>query len=528
VRFKLICIIYSALFVLNFYGDSSAWGDTGVRRPIDSEQKKPIRLAQAVSDDSKDDNISVDKKDEQSPTTAPATQPTIHPALKGPYEPKSFDFGGGTDKKIIRLMVQGEIEQGLAPFMVRVLEQAEKMQVAVVILDIDTPGGRVDAMDTIRKALLKSKVKTVAWVNRGAISAGAVIAYACDVIVFTTGATMGAATPITLEGGEAKPVGEKVVSYMRGLIRATAEAKGRSGDIAEAMVDKEIDLPPIAPKGRLLTVSTNDALKYGIADLKADSYEELLKKLNLEGAETIEPEENWAEEIARFLTSSTVSALLMTLGGLGILIGFYTGSPLALIVGVSCMAIFFLGHTIVHLAGWEEVLLFMVGFGLLLVEIFLFPGFGIPGIVGLICILLSLIMAMVEAPVQVSWETGDLGLSLTLVSIAFCGTFAVLTLFIKLAPYTNTGRRFVLATAVDAETGFLAPSSEWAGYLGKQGVLLSDCRPAGKARIEGEKVDVVSDGDFMKKGTAVEVIQVEGSRVVVRQVRVADVDTESS
>lgn len=447
------------------------------------------------------------------PTTKPKS--TIKPKKSH----RKLDFGGGTGKTVYVISIKGEIEQGLAPYLIRVIGEAEKKGVHALLLHIDTPGGRVDSMNQMRKALLRTKIPTIAFVDKEAISAGSVIAYACKIIVFASAASMGAATPIQISGGKAKPVGEKIVSWMRAVIRSTAEANGRDGRIAEAMVDANVDLPPLAPKGKLLTITTPDALKYGVADLQAETIDEVLAKLNLKGAKVEHKQVNWAEKVGRFLTGSIMSSILMSLGGLALLIGLYTGSMTSLLIGVSCFALFFFGHYVSNLAGYEELILLLIGVILLVIEVAVIPGFGIVGVLGIVFILVALVLSGSGLDIPTQWKTQTLTDGLIRVAISVSVTALLMFVFARYFPQTRAGRRFVLETSLDAQAGFSTQDAAAVRFQGMRGVALTDLRPAGKALVDGEKLDVVSSSGFQAKGTEVEVIEVSASRIVVRGVR---------
>ncbi|MCK6499585.1 MAG: hypothetical protein L6Q38_08920, partial [Nitrospira sp.] len=232
------------------------------------------------------------------------------------------------------------------------LTEATQAHAAAVVLDIDTFGGRVDAAVLIRDALLRAKVKTVAFVNRRAISAGALICLAAETIVMAGGGTIGAATPVQigLPGGPAQPVEEKTVSYMRKEFRATAESRKRPPLLAEAMVDADVEIPGVIEKGKLLTLTTDEALQHKLADVRAETLDALLTALNLPDVEVRRMSETWAESLVRVLTHPIVSSLLMALGVLGLIVEIQTpgfGVPGGF--GVVCLALFLWGHWLVQL-----------------------------------------------------------------------------------------------------------------------------------------------------------------------------------
>jgi membrane-bound serine protease (ClpP class) len=240
--------------------------------------------------------------------------------------------------------IEGMIDLGLAPFVERVLREATDAGAAAVILEINTFGGRVDAAVLIRDALLNAKVPTVAFINKRAILAGALIALATERIVIAQGVTIGAATPVQMgqPGAPAQPVEEKTVSYVRKEFRATAEARKRPPLIAEAMVDADVAIPGLIEKGKLLTLTTEEALKHKIADFRSDTIEEVLKQLGLSGAEVRRVSPNWAENLVRFLTHPVVSSLLITIGMLGIILEIRTpGFGVPGLLGISSIALFF-------------------------------------------------------------------------------------------------------------------------------------------------------------------------------------------
>lgn len=414
--------------------------------------------------------------------------------------------------------IGGIIDLGLAPFVQRVLREATDASAAAVILEINTFGGRVDAAVLIRDALLQAKVRTVAFINKRAISAGALISLAAEKIVMADGGTIGAATPVTMgePGGPAQPVEEKTVSYMRKEFRATAESRKRPPLLAEAMVDADVEIPGVIDKGKLLTLTTEEALQHHVADFRADSLEAVLQALELTGAEVRLASQTWAETLVRFLTHPVVSSLLLTVGMLGLIVELRTpglGAPG--ILGVTSLALFFWGHWLVQLAGWEELLLIGTGFVLLVLEVFVTPGFGILGALGFVALLGGLGLSLVG--VGATWEvillaTGRVVLSLLL---ALAAALAML----RVLPRLSFGRRLILETEIGADAGYASAPESDRRWQGKRGTAASPLRPAGLAHIDGERVDVVSDGEFIDAGAPLEVIRVDGNRIVVRRPR---------
>ena len=416
--------------------------------------------------------------------------------------------------------IEGIIDLGLAPYVQRVLNEATDAGAEAVIFEINTFGGRVDAAVVIRDALLNARVKTAAFVNKRAISAGALISLAAEKIVMADGGTIGAATPVQMgqPGAPAQPVEEKTVSYVRKEFRATAESRKRPPLIAEAMVDADVEILGLIEKGKLLTLTTEEAMKHKVADFRAQTIESVLDQLGLGGAEVRRAAANWAENLVRFLTHPIVSSLLITVGMLGIIIEIRTpgfGIPGAL--GITSLALFFWGHWLVQLAGWEELLLVGSGLVLLVLEIFVTPGFGVAGALGIAALLGGLSLSLFGA--GASWEfvlkaAGRVIFSLLLALVASL-------VALRFLPRLPFGRRLILETGLLAGAGGgSAPESD-RNWLGKSGTALSPLRPAGIAEFEGKRVDVVSDGELIEPGVAVVVTRVDGNRIVVRRHRVS-------
>jgi membrane-bound serine protease (ClpP class) len=408
--------------------------------------------------------------------------------------------------------ISGEIDLGLAPYVERILSEATPDD--FVLLHVNTFGGRIDAAVQIRDALLASKAKTAAFIDARAISAGALISLATDTIAMTHGATIGAATPVQLEGGKMAPVEAKVVSYFRKEMKSTAEAKGRRGDIAEAMVDQSVEIPGLDGKDTTLTLTTTEALKYKIAAFEATSLEEVCTKL-ARPAPTLKPGLNWAERLARVLSDSAISSLLMTLGMLGIMIELWApGHALAGTLGVLCLLAFFFGHYVVHLAGWEEIILFGGGVALVVFELAFFPGHGAVAVTGVICIIASLVMALLNmkhVPFEVSWQLGWVTKALSMVFGSLLVTAIGMVGVSRLLPTTRFGKALILETAIVAKAG------DAESLVGRHGVTETALRPAGKANLGGRRIDVVTDGGFLDAGERVVVAEVDGPRIVVRR-----------
>lgn len=424
-------------------------------------------------------------------------------------------FSLSAANKVLWVPFKGTVELGLSPYIVRALKYAEDQKYDAVILDIDTFGGRVDAAVVMRDALIDSKMLTVAWVNKRAISAGALISLACKKIFFTPGSTMGAATPIQASpGGEAQSVGEKVISYFRAEMGSTADRFGRDKKIAESMVRASEDIKGLVKKDEVLTLTDQTALSTKISDGTVENKEKLLEAIQMANAQVDIFEINWAESIVRFLTDPTVSGLLMSGGVLGIIIelkapGFGLGGFLALV----CFALFFGGKFLVHLAGWEEVILLAFGVMALLIEFLVFPGTVISGAIGLCLIALSLLLAGVPKQIPIDFSFPDLQSHLNGVGIAFFVALAGLILVYYWFIKNPLNSPMVMGETLPS--GDLSQESNIP--LGTQGEVETDLHPAGKVRFGEKSIEVITEsGQFISKGEKVILSRREGFQNFVK------------
>jgi len=417
---------------------------------------------------------------------------------------------------VYHVAIDGTIDLGLAPYVDRALKQAERDGAAALVLEINTFGGRVDAAVKIRDQLIDSQVRTIAFVNKRAISAGALITLAAQQVAMAGGGTIGAATPVQISGtgGGTIPTEEKTVSYVRKEFKATAEQRGRPMPVAEAMVDKDVEIPGVVEKGKLLTLTTEEALKLKVADFRADTMADALAKAGLPGAQVRPLALNWAEQVVRAITHPVVSSLLVSAAMLGILVELRTpgfGVPGA--IGIGSLGLFMWGHWLVALAGWEEFLIILAGVALLLLELLVIPGFGIAGVLGIVALAVGLVMSMMGEGNTVQLVAA------VAVRVGFALVLAVLMSLVLLRFMTRlpTGRGLVLQTRLEAEEGYASPPDLDTALLGQRGSARSMLRPAGIADIGGRRIDVVTDGEMIDAGEPIVVVRVDGNRVVVQR-----------
>ena len=397
--------------------------------------------------------------------------------------------------------IEGEIDPALAVFVDQALARAEAEGASGVAFLVNTPGGRVDAAIKISDRILETPLPTLAVV-KNAFSAGALIALSAEQVAMLPGSEIGAALPVeVIPGLKYEAADRKIISALAGKFRAVAEARGRPAKIAEAMVDPEIAIDGLTKKGEPLTLSAAKAVELGIADFEARTLAEALKKAGF--APEIQRIEPGARvRAARFLTSSTVAAVLLAVGVLGLLIEALTpGFGLPGLLGLAALGLYFLGGFLAGLSGVVEVLLFFAGVLLLLAEILLIPGFGIAGIGGIAAILASIYFTFG-------------GQTLYVISVAVILVAVGLFLAFRFLPRTRTGRALVLESAIAAEA---PPEEKLRPLVGAIGRAITPLRPAGVAQFGERKVDVVAEGEFIEKGSTVRVVRVEGARVVVRK-----------
>jgi len=300
-----------------------------------------------------------------------------------------------TKKNIYIIPIQNTIDLGIPSFVNRAIDIAESNNSELIIFDIDTFGGRVDAATQIKDSISETAIPTIAFINRRAISAGSLISLSCDKIYMTDGATIGATSVVDMTGSKQS---EKSQSYMREEMAATAEKAGKNPDIARGMVDEELSFEFLVingdslqvddiegrKEGKLITLTTELALKYGIANGKSESIEEILSNLGIENYNIITLNENWSEDMVRFLTDPTISSLLTTFGTIGIISELYSaGWGIGGTIGVVCLTLALGAGYLTKLASSFDLLIIMTGLLLLVVEFIAIPGFGFFGIAGI-------------------------------------------------------------------------------------------------------------------------------------------------
>lgn len=394
--------------------------------------------------------------------------------------------------------VKGTVETGLAEFVRRSVQDAHEADAGLILVEINTFGGRVDAATEIRDILLQSTVPTAVYISDRAISAGALIALAGQRILMTPGATIGAAEP--------RPADEKTISYVRAEFEATAERMGRDPQVAAAMVDTSVVIDGIVAAGQILTLTAAKAAEIGFIDHVAETRSEALNVLGYHNREIVEASPTWAERFVRFVTEPTVSQILLVIGYLALLAELTSpGWGLPGFVGVIFLGLFYGSRLITGLVGIETILLAFLGIVLIIVEIFLIPGFGIAGILGIGALGASIYYAFPDP-------------SSALNALAITAVLLVVAAILLLRSVDRLARwkHIVLKTDLGGAEYTPVKGEERMLLVGKQGVATTPLRPAGIIEIDGEPYDAVSEGSFIPQGVPVRVVKVESTRIVVR------------
>jgi len=423
--------------------------------------------------------------------------------------------------------IEGEIFKGLIHPIRRGIEEAEAAGAGIIIFELETPGGAVDTAMEMKSLLLDAAgekgLQTVAFVNRHAISAGALMALCTQKIFMREGSTIGGAAPIMATGQEmGETTEEKMVAVVASEFRAAARANGHDDELAAAMVDRDIEIPGIIEKGKLLSLDADRAVDLGLAVGLANSVEDILKQLGYRDFKVIRHYENWAETLARFITHPAVAGILLMIAIGGIYLEVRTpGFGVPGTVGIIAFILVFWGHHLAGLAGLEVLLIFILGLALLGIELFVTPGFGMPGAIGILCILGSMLFMLAERMPVIDdfFKPVDLVQPLIVLGASIAGAFVLSTIVLALLPSTRAFRHLVLSDATSRAEGFVGTEEKPVRMVGQEGVALSDLRPAGIARFGKERLDVVTQGGYIEAGRPVRIVQVTGRQVLVKEIK---------
>mgnify|MGYP006283671401 CR=1 FL=1 len=444
------------------------------------------------------------------------------------------------------LPIKGPIDKTMLYVFRRAFKQVESAEPDALVLELDTPGGGLRETKEIINWMRSLDVPIYAFVNRDALSAGAIICLGADEIYMAPGSTIGSAMPVMLTPGggvQQMPPGikEKMLSAVRGRVRGLAQEKGHSEAVAEAMVDPSKELKigehTVSRKGELLNLTAEEAIQILppqttplLATAIVDDIDALLTHARLPGEITTQRfQEEAADRLARYITM--IGPILLAVGILGLYIEIKTpGFGIPGIAGIICLMIYFFGHYVAGLAGLEDIALVLAGIVFLGVEVFVLPGFGVAGVLGILCITGGVILGLipylpdagpplpnVPADALSAYLETALWKFLITLGLAFAGVWALS----RILPKTPIYRSFVLQAQLSPDQGYTSSDTEKShALLGTRGVTSTPLRPAGIAMFGDQRIDVVSSGDLIPAGVNVRVTEVQGSRIVVEKVDV--------
>ncbi|GAB2486584.1 NfeD family protein [Algoriphagus taiwanensis] len=429
----------------------------------------------------------------------------------------AFAFSQEKIEKVYTFKIDKDIDPAMNRRVKMALDEAKEKGADLVLIEMDTYGGEVTDADEIRTRILESEIPVYVFINKDAASAGALISIACDSIYMAPGASIGAATVVNGVDGAAAP--DKYQSYMRSMMRSTAEAKGRDPKIAEAMVDEKIEIEGVSAAGSVITFSVSEAIKYGFCDGEFSSLNEILEAKGLAHAELIAYEESSTESIISFFLSPAISGILILIIIGGIYFELQTpGVGFPLLAAIIATLLYFIPYYLNGLADNWEIIVFVLGIILLGVELFVIPGFGIFGVLGIVFILGGLVLGMLPNQ-DFNFDfvpASELFLALLTVILA---ALASVGLVFWLTPKVNQWGAFstiTLASTQERTQGYT--SSFYADSLkGKTGIVHNRLRPSGKVEIEGEIYDAYSRGEFLDQGEPIIVISTEGTSLKVKK-----------
>jgi membrane-bound serine protease (ClpP class) len=419
--------------------------------------------------------------------------------------------------KIYILEIKEEIALPVWRNMQKAFREANSLKADLIILHMNTYGGMVETADSMRTAVLNNPIPIWVYIDNNAASAGALISIACDSIYMRSGANMGAATVVD-QTGKAMP--DKYQSYMRSMMRSTAEVKGRDPKIAEAMVDPRISVPGLIDSTMVLTFTPTEAIKWGYCQGSAENIPELLAKVGIDKYTIIKQEITPLDKFINFLINPLVSGVLIMIIVAGIYFELQTpGIGFPSFAAIAAAVLYFAPLYLEGLAANWEILLFIIGLILLLLELFVIPGFGIAGFSGISLIITSMVLSLVENT-GLSFSSSALT-KLTeslmiVVSSAFISFSLSLYLSKRIFTSSQFGSRLALKTVMDKKEGFTTTDYRIHVQIGNTAFATTDLRPAGKIIINEEVFDAMSDGGFISKGTQISIIDYRNGQLIVR------------
>lgn len=416
---------------------------------------------------------------------------------------------------VYRIRLDQDIDKAAERIVVKGLEKADEAGADYVLLDLDTYGGAVDAADSIRTAILRYEKPVIAYINMQAASAGALISIACDSIYMRTGSSIGAATVVN-QSGEVMP--DKYQSFMRGMMRATAQATGRNPKIAESMVDT----------ANVLSLTPEEAIAVGYCEGKAESVDEAVRAVvggNEFIVKNMEDDMTWLDRLIQLLLNPLLQSIFMMMIIGGIFVEIRTpGIGLPLVTAIVGALLYFAPLYVEHLAASWEILLFVIGLILIALEIFVIPGFGVAGISGIVAVVTALAFAMIDNAELLRWD-GTINLQPLLRPVAiviFSITAAVFgsVWLVRRLYATRTFDTIALRQEMKASEGFTGVVSGLEHFIGDELEVFADLKPSGKVKGTDGRVyeAILAFGGYAEKGSLVKVLRTEQGRLYCEKV----------
>ncbi len=421
--------------------------------------------------------------------------------------------------KVFLMEIRNDIDPRMNRYVELALNQATEVGADIVIIDMDTYGGAVNDANDIRTRILEYEKPVWVYINNDAASAGALISIACDSIYMVPGANIGAATVVNGADGSQAP--DKYQSYMRSIMRSTAEENNRDPLIAEGMVDDRVEIEGVTEAGKIITFTTSEAIANGYCEREVASIQDILEKNEIVDYELIRYELSGAEQVISFFLNPFVSGLLILVITAGIFFELQTpgvGFPLAA-AGIA-LVLYLVPYYLNGLAANWEIAAFFVGFALIALEVFVIPGFGVAGIAGIICTVGALIFIMLgndnfnfdNVPV------GEISTAATVVGVGVLGSIVLLFVLGYRLTQSKMFDRVALTSSQDKKDGYVA-TLYTQDLVGRQGTASTILRPSGRIEIEGEVYDAYTRGEYVEANERVVVISQEGSSLKVRAIK---------
>lgn len=423
------------------------------------------------------------------------------------------------DKKptVFLMKLDAEIDPRTNRYSELALEKAQEINADYVIIEMDTYGGALNDADDIRTRVMEFEKPIYVFINKDAASAGALISIACDSIYMAKGASIGAATVVTGDGTAAP---DKYQSYMRSIMRSTAESSGRDPKIAEAMVDENLQVDSVSQAGKVITFTSSEAIENGYCEGIVSNVDEIMKRSNIEKYELYEYELSSSDRIIAIFLNPFVSGILILIILGGVYFELQTpGIGFPILAAVTAMVLYFVPHYLNGLAENWEIILFFIGILLIVLEIFVIPGFGVAGIAGISLTITGLILVMVNNDnFDFSFVAeGDLITAIFTTFIGLIGAFILMFVGGVRLTESRMFKKVALQNVLSKEDGYTSDFKS-DSYMGKQGSAYTVLRPSGKVIIDGNIFDASTRGDYIEKDTAIEVVGEEGTSLKVKAV----------